>query len=235
MYIRSFIAAIACIAAFGCNAQSDTTVHRHRRHELGLEMTRFVRQFFYNPGANEFGGDFYTPTYMFSYRYHLRRSNLRFGIGVDASDVERPATWFNSLPGETYHVRSSSISVRLGWERVQEITRKWQVFYGVDLRPAWVNNQSDWDYSNGGYRFSLQSTEEHWAVAPVAGVRFRISPRFSILTESSFAFDRVVSTSRRSATSQAPEYPPIDDETTKTTSTATVFQAPLMVIAAFDL
>jgi hypothetical protein len=232
MYLRAFLMGSACAVAVGCAAQTDTTTRHH--HELGLEMTTFLRQFLYNPGTDPLGS-YYSPKYMFTYRYHFRQSNLRFGIGADVSDIERPAGWYNSQPGETYHIRSSDVALRIGWERYQELTRKWQVFYGIDLRPAWVSYQTDWEYSSGGYNFSLERTETHWALAPLAGIRFRLSPRFSILTESSFALDRAVSNVQRSATPQTPDYPPIEKETIKTTSFSTTFQAPLMVVAAFDL
>lgn len=212
-------------------AQTDSLV---RRCEIGADMSAFVRVFI-SHYAGQDPSIYEQPNYLLSYRYHFREYNLRFGVGGVVDDEEREATWYGAQPGETYHDRTTLMTLRLGVERYEELSRRWQVFYGLDFRPSWERLDDGFTHSNAGYRHARHTREQQMGVAALMGVRFRITPRFSLLTETSFAYVRTDVETRTVSTPQDDTYPFIDDEVFKGTNLNTVFQAPLMLVAAFDL
>lgn len=215
-------------------AQTDSTAPLHR-NEVGIDVTAFLRQFLWS-GSSELNSGYYLPTYQFTYRYHLGSASLRGAVGAYYIDEERPAYWYNSAE-ETYRQKSSELYVRVGIEWHQELHKRWQVFYGVDIKPSWSRSSDKWDYSNAGYRHGHESKEDVLAIGPVVGLRYRITPRFSLSTESGFSFMKNHSVSREFSEPliNDADHPPIPDETISLTSYRTLYQIPLSVIATFDL
>ncbi|MBL0126136.1 MAG: hypothetical protein IPP83_01495 [Flavobacteriales bacterium] len=231
--MRATLLLVSLLTVHFANAQTDSIAHRHR-HEVGADMSAFVRVFISHYASLE--PDLLAqPDHLLSYRYHFRHFNVRFGVGGAADDEERDASWTNSQPGETYHIKTSKVAFRIGVEGFQELNRRWQVFYGLDLRPSWDRYDNGFTSSNQGYNNARHTREQHLAAAPVLGIRYRITPRFSVLTETSIAFMTTQYGSTVVFTPQTDAYPAREDEVVKTTSFATVYQAPILLIAAFDL
>ena len=230
---RTSCALIGAIMLLNTTAQTELTVKLHR-HEAGVDVTAFLRQFLNWGGGSDPYAGYTLPSYMAAYRYHIGRSDIRFGIGWYGFDEELPAYWYNS-PQDTYRNKHSELTIRIGFEWHQELNKRWQVFYGLDFRPSWISTSTQWTYSNAGYRHGAESTDQLLAITPLLGVRYRITPRFSLLTESSFSFIRHDGWSRQFSEPMTVDYPPIPDETLRRTSFRTSYQVPLSVIAAFDL
>lgn len=231
MRVLLIIALLASRLITSAQSENPNRVHRH---EVGVDATSMIGYYVAHAGVGE---PFYLPSspYMFTYRYHLRKFNIRFGAGGAASDIEREATWYGSQPGETYHDKRSELALRLGIEHAQELTKRWQVYYGIDFRPDWEVSNNGWTFSNAGYRHARRSSAQTLAGAAVLGIRFRITPRFSLLTEGSFAYAATVHEVRDVTTPQAEQYPPIPPDESKTRSSGTSFTAPFLIVAAFDL
>ncbi len=221
---------LAMTAAF---AQTDETAPIHR-HEVGVDATLFLRQFFTRQDAD---AAFLFPTspYLFSYRYKTRCFNLRFGAGGSFSESEYPASWFGSLPDEIYKRMRSSLDLRVGAEIFQQVGPRWQVFQGLDIRAHWARDNNGFTFSNAGYRNARDMRTEELGLAPLFGVRFRVTPRFSILTEMSVALAWGESNVSEVRTPLTEEQPPVEDETSRTRHFNTVYQPPLFVAAVFDL
>ncbi len=215
------------------SARSDTLLHVHH-HEAGVDVTAFLRQFLSWGVPNGDNTNYLLSPWVLSYRYHLKHWNLRFGVGGMISDVEQP-DYSYSNPTETTRRKQTELDLRVGAERYQELSKRWQVFYGLDFRPSWQYSQNDYHYSNGGYRYGSDSRQQDLAFAPLLGLRYHITKRFSLHTETSFAFMRSDSELHSYTVPIVDGYPPLPDTRQRTGSFRTVFQTPLSVIATFDL
>lgn len=231
------IIAVTCSMALSAQLDSAGTSGRTEvrfRHEVGMDATAFLRQFLSQSVSGQPPSTYLSP-YFFTYRYKMSWGNLRAGVGAAYANQERDANWYGSLPGETYNNSAWQYDLRLGVEWERSVGKRWQVYYGGDFRPSTFGWDDEWTYSNAGYRNASKTTTTTMAVAGLLGVRFRVTPRLSLMTEGSFSWGVSNTEVIRSSTPQAPEYPVLDNEVSHTTSTSTGYQYPLMVVVAFDL
>lgn len=227
--MRSLNLAIGLSLSLLTFAQQDTA--RQHRHELGLDFTNFFGNYL---GFNTAGsGSLYVPAYMVTYRHHFRHWNIRAAVGGDLSRTERP-TSFDFGP-ENYASERTEVYLRIGAERFSELGRRWQVYYGLDLRPSWLHVVEDAVYWNGGYSNGEEVKGRSFGIAPLMGVRFRLTPRFSLTTEASWGLQWINNESRKYYAAVIEGYPDIPDVTTKSSSLISSFQPPFSVIATFDL
>ncbi len=221
------------LSAFNTFSQSDS-IKNQRRHELGADITGLLSQFFnLNNSTNYYAP---SPIYFITYRYHLKKSNIRFGIG---------GTYFkNSMSGykvnseeKIFYNTSTNGSVRIGYEFVSELSKKWQAFYGLDFRPSISNNDNQAQFSNGGYINGYKNKATTYGFAPLIGFRFKINDRVSITTEASFSYNIQNSSSQKTYLSQdLSTYPFIpNDNTIKTTNISASFNQPLFLIFIVNL
>jgi hypothetical protein len=166
----------------GLHAQADST--KTRRHELGMDVIGFVRMF------PNIGGslDFWSPNYLITYRYHFKKSNLRMGLGGTGSQDEFKV-FQPSQPTERVAGSFFAIDFRIGYEGVSNLHKKWQVLYGVDLRPTFLYSAAEYAISGSGTTYHQELFAHQYGVAPVMGFRFKPTNRISIVLESSIAFN----------------------------------------------
>ncbi|OFX36850.1 MAG: hypothetical protein A2X08_14550 [Bacteroidetes bacterium GWA2_32_17] len=213
-------------------AQDTTMKSKVYRNEFGIDATGFVKQFL-NVNQSEFS-NYYSPTYYLTYRRHFKCGNLRFAIGgaIESQDLA-PAFTGDS---NKYHRNSYSIDTRLGWEFSNDLSKRWQVFYGLDFRPSYSYSKNDAPYWNGGYANGSESKSQIYAVAPLLGFRIKINNRLSLSTETSLSFNFSQSSSRRYYIPVTSQYPPIPDVVTpKTKSFYSSFSQPVFIILTFDI
>jgi hypothetical protein len=217
------------------NAQQawpDTT----RRNEVGVDVTTFLWQFLgqvSSDGISNYAFVYPTP-YWVTYRYHFHKYwNLRFAVGGTITNDEEPG--LGGPTTETYTNKNSELDLSIGAERAEELGKRWQIFYGIDFRPAWFYQYNDFIYSNGGYQYGSEQHGTAMAIAPMLGIRYRITPRFSILTEASLPFVSTHNERRDFFKPLGDGYPPMEDQTQTTNGFHTAFTPPLSVIATFDL
>lgn len=232
--MQKLLTLIVLMATFGiATAQTAAWPDTSRRHEVGVDVTSFLWQFLGKTDSNVYGAPSASP-YWVTYRYHLHHHwNLRFAVGGSISDSKGPTSTY---PGSYERVlKSSQLGLRAGVEKAQELSKRWQVFYGLDLRATWVHDYNDYHYSNGGYRYGSDSRGTDLGAAPFLGIRYRITPRFALLTEASLAFMSQKTDARNFSVPILPGYEAVPDVNTSTTGFHTVFTPPLAVIATFDL
>ncbi|MBS1547760.1 MAG: hypothetical protein JST38_12385 [Bacteroidetes bacterium] len=208
----------------------DTT----HRHEVGIDVSSFL-WLYSGRAVSDSSSPWMLPApYWVAYRYHFRNHwALRIGIGGFAMKDERPL--FGYSDPLTYTTKQSEVDVRIGLERGQDLAKRWQVIYGLDLRPAWTYQYTDYQYSNGYYRHGEEDHGTDLAGAVLLGIRYRITPRFSLLTEASLA---VVATHREQRQFTEPmdaDHVPQPDVSISTNSIHTLFQPPLNITASFAL
>jgi len=212
----------------------DSTKIKKRNNEFGIDVSGFIRQFFF-VNTSQFGGDYYfQPVYYLTYRRHFKKSNLRFGIGGDYSREKIEA----SLPTDInkYERYEYAITARIGYEFFNDLSNRWQVFYGLDFRPIINYSKNDAPYWNGGYANGRETFSVTYGLAPLLGFRYKILKRLSLSTEGSFTVNYQNSWDRKYYIPVDPQTPPMPDEKSKTDGKIfTGFSTPIAVIITFDI
>ncbi|HMN06765.1 MAG TPA: hypothetical protein PKD45_13670 [Flavobacteriales bacterium] len=170
--------------------------------------------------------------YWFSYRYRLNKQwNLRAAVGGNIYREDRPSMFADR---DNYRIQKTQWGLRAGIEHAQELAKRWQVFYGLDLRSSWTCELNEERFSNGGYLYGSEESGSAIGPAVLLGIRFRITPRFNILTEASLA---LMSTTKEKREYSTPILggEPKPDVTSRTTGLQSTFTPPLAVTATFAL
>lgn len=201
------------------------------RNEIGIDITGFVKQFL------TFNSDqyvaAYVPQYFFSYRRQFGRSNLRLGLGGNFR--YRPLTGFSETNPEEFFYQSYSVDLRIGYEHTTAMGRRWQLFYGADFRPSFVYVKNDAQYANGPVIYGSESHSMVWGIAPILGVRFKVTDRISIITETNFSVNFVETYEQGIHRQRTPDSPiPEQPEPEKSFDLSGGYTQPLNLIMTFD-
>jgi hypothetical protein len=180
--MKKLLLLIALFSTFTVFSQVDSSKKQHR-HELGVDITGLLNQFL---NFSPYGyGSRNAPNYLFSYRYYFKKSNIRFGIGGKYSKIPNILDFDGNH--FVYYNTQSNFSVRIGYEFVNQLSKRWQMFYGFDFRPG----ISKFDYltpSNQGYFDMYKEDAITYGFAPLMGFRFTLNDRISLITEASFTY-----------------------------------------------
>jgi hypothetical protein len=221
-----------CATCAALPAQDSTQATRYK-NEFGIDATGFLKQFVYLNGTQF--PEYYTPVYYLTYRRHIGKCNLRAAIGglVFHQPFDSP---YGTGDPNSYEHSNVQVDARIGWEWTNELSRRWQVFYGADYRQGFIHDKNDAPYWNGGYAYGRETTFLSYGVAPLLGFRFRLTERLSLATEASFGFYLSTSETRKYYQPVSPQYPPMPDELSpKYRSYRTSFAQPLSVFITFDI
>jgi hypothetical protein len=213
-------------------SQDTTKRDKVHRNEFGIDATGFIKQLL-NFNQNEYYY-YYYPNYYLTYRRHFKCGNIRFALGGDFSDHDIPAAFTGD--SNKYHYTSYSYDCRIGWEFFNELSKRWQVFYGLDFRPSKSYTKNDVPYWNGGYANGTETKSQIYGIAPLLGFRFKLSNRLSIMTETSFSVNIQKEYSRKYYIPVTNMYPPIpDDITPKSIKYYSNFMQPLSLFITFNI
>lgn len=224
------------IILFGCllltqNVMSQKDTTSKHNNEFGLDVTGTIRFFTKFQNGSDY---YYAPTYYLTYRRYFEPGNIRFGIGGGASDQEQPSPYGDSA---IYKYNSTSLDMRLGWEFKSELSKRWQVFYGLDFRYSVRSIKNEATAFNGNYAIGAESHANIFGFAPVLGFRFRINNRISLLTEANFSVNFAKYKDRNFYTpipgSGSPQIPDVKAPNTK--SIYTQFAQPIAVYFVFNI
>ncbi len=171
-----------CFIGLSSFAQDTTKVNKHP-NEFGIDVTGFIKQFL-NFNTSQFP-TYYSPTYYLTYRRYFGCGNLRVEIGGDFMNNQVAPE--NTTDSNKYYDRSSSLYLSVGWEFYTNIGKRWQIFYGADFRPSFTYSKNDVMFWNGGYAQGQETQTQVYSVAPLLGVRLKLTKRLSILTETSYS------------------------------------------------
>lgn len=226
--ILSIILTTNFLLAYSQDSISKAKIYHN---EFGIDATGFLKQFI-NLNTSPYPTD-YTPTYYLTYRRHFKRSNIRFSIGGSYTSYDLPPST-NDL--NTYQYRSRSIALKLGYEFFTDLSKRWQVFYGIDFRPSWSYSKDDAPYWNGGYANGRESKSTIYGIAPLLGFRFKINKRLSLSTETSFSMNYYEGEGRNYYIPVSSIYPPIPDaKSPKSSKIYSNFTQPIAIIITFDI
>lgn len=222
---RALILIALSALAYMCAAQSGWPDTTFRRHSIGVDVTAFLWRY-----VGHSDNSSASAPYWVSYRYRFNSKwNLRTAIGGDIQQETKPG-FVNDIREE-----SSEFNFRVGVERAQELAKRWQIFYGLDVRTAFTHYSNDrMPDAPPGYIKKTRIDGHSLGPAVLFGLRYKITPRFSILTETSVA---MMFAKEKEETSQRLEggiqtSPSYYGETTRL---QTQFSPPLSVTATFAL
>ncbi|WP_343631967.1 hypothetical protein [Fluviicola sp.] len=208
-------------------SQNDS-VHKYK-NEFGIDVTGTIRFFTKFQNTSDYS---YSPTYYLTYRRYFEPGNIRFGIGGQVSDEEIPGMVGDS---SIYKRKSNSVDSRLGWEFKSELSKRWQVFYGLDFRLSIGSERNEAAFFNGGYAVGFENHSVTYGFAPVLGFRFRINNRISLLTEANFSvnFSKYKTRNIYTPLSGFPDLP--DEIAPNTKSVYTSFSQPIALYFVFNI
>ena len=206
----------------GGETLEEAAITAKKLNEFGVDVTAFIRQFTFGSGSFS---DF--PTYYLAYRRIFKPGNIRFGIG-GWIHTDKP---FQKPSGDYDFTTESQLDFRLGWEWKSDLSKRWQVYYGVDLRPSFAHCILETHRYHDTYIYGTETNSQIYGVAPLLGFRFRCARRLSLTTESSFSVNlNTTSTRSYSSTSNSSESDSVYEG-----SLYTSFAVPLSVIITFDI
>ncbi len=224
-----FISAFILIA----NAQDSLSTKKKYNNEFGIDATAFFKQFIFINNS-DFGTVYYEPTYYLTYRRHFKPGNIRFGIGIGFSNSEQTSS--NVDDDNNYEYNAIGFDARIGWEFVEKLSKRWEVYYGLDFRPSYRHVQNDVIYLNAGYANGYEETYKLYSFSPLLGFRFRLTERLSLTTEASFSVIITEIERRNYFTPVTDQYPAIPDkEYPKVKMLNSSFSQPLFIIITFDI
>lgn len=224
------------IVLFSLNSISQTdNITKLHRHELGADITGLLSQFF-NLNSSNIAYNVPQPTYLLTYRYYVKKSNIRCGVGgyYDKSSV--PGYTINGQE-KTFYNTVNQFAFRIGYEFISNLSKKWQAFYGLDFRPSFSKQTNEAWFSNAGYLNGLVNNTTQYGFAPLLGFRFRLNDRVSLTTESSFTYN--IQENKRKTTYTSLDnnlYPTIlDSQTRKTKNISASFSQPIFLVLTVNL
>jgi hypothetical protein len=223
-----FIAFISVLNVSFSQIKKDSAKVYH--NEFGVDVTSFLM--LYLPlGQN----DFYSPSYYLTYRRKFKSGNIRSGLGGDFSNQN---VGNNNYPNDSnkYNRFSYGVDFRIGWEFVNEISKRWQVYYGLDTKISYQHYKNDLNYFSNGYAYGSETNYNTFGISPVLGFRFKLNKRLSLTTETNLSINWSKSSRREYYTPYISGLPAIADEITPSdVRIYSQFSQPLSIIFTFDI
>jgi hypothetical protein len=202
-------------------------------NEFGIDATGFLKEFL-NIGSSSQYPEYYYPAYYLTYRRHFTAGNLRVAIGGDAYNNQIAPSFTND--SNKYYDKGYSLYAAIGWEFYDNLSKRWQVFYGMDFRTILVFDKNDYQSSNGYYANGTDMRTQIFALAPLLGIRFKLTKRLSILTETSYSINTEKDYTNTFYTALPGATPPAPASISqKLTKMYTSFSQPLSVFLDFTI
>lgn len=170
------------------------------RHEFGLDITNFIKTS---------QTQLYLPIYYLTYRYHFKKSNIRAAIGGAYKKTNAKSSTSNPVRLTSIE---KSIDFRVGYELVYKISKRFNMFYGLDFRPSITNNRKYNPYASSGYFQGTQTNTKIIGFAPLLGIKFKINDRISLTSEASFTLNYSEEFSKRIYKPISDQYPTKEDD-----------------------
>ncbi|MES2678787.1 MAG: hypothetical protein V4635_02830 [Bacteroidota bacterium] len=205
---------------------------KQRHHELGLDLSSFIKYYF-NFGQGGTLPLFNTPYYL-HYRFHLpANNNIRAALGGGYSETEITSPYVDDQT--RYKNTQQALNYRLGFEHFENISPKFQVFYGLDLNSGNSYQKNDAPYWNAGYANGVENKNVSYGVSALLGLRYKLNKRLSIFTESSILLSQSRTSQRKYYIPLSSAYLPLPDVKTNSKTLNTAFNFPLFIVIAVDL
>ena len=204
LFALSLIFVLACSSA---KSENDTIIGNHEIELAYLNLSRiFNTGFLYDMNVPYWGyygywnysgqpyynwgyiNSYYSATYGFGYKYHIKRYALRAGVDFNNTSNNNNATTVN-YSNTTINVNINSFtgeSIRIG-AQYEKKYNKMAFYAGLDLATQMASTNytvSNTNNSNSNETGTVKISK--YSVIPFMGIEFKINKMFSITTETSF-------------------------------------------------
>lgn len=139
------------------------------QHQIGTDISPLYRNLF-KPNLNV--NSFLNTSYILILKSSKNSRAFRFGIG---GEVKKEI----SDEGSNEDILQNSFRIRMGFEKQKQISKRWQVNTGIDLKFA----NFKFDDSNNN---SFYNRSKSFGISPLLGVQFQLTPHLFLQTEASF-------------------------------------------------
>jgi hypothetical protein len=229
--IKTSLLSLFLICSFSIvYSQQKKDTSKTYRNEFGIDATSFL--LLYLPLGQDYN---YLPNYYLTYRRKFNSGNIRSGLGGDFSNQNVGNT---NYPNDStkYNRFNYGVDFRIGWEFVNEISKRWQVYYGLDTKISYQHIKNDLNYFSSGYAYGSESNYNTFGISPVLGFRFRLNKRLSLTTETNLSINWSKSSRREYYTPYISGLPAIPDEITPSdVRIYSQFSQPLTIIFTYDI
>jgi len=137
------------------------------QQQIGTDLSPLFRNLF-KPNSSSL----LDAPYIFILKSFRNNRAFRFGIGAD---IRNEISKDNSED----KLLQSSLRVRVGFEKQKQVSKRWQINTGIDLKFA----ASKFDNNNNR---SLNNDSKSIGLSPLLGVQFQLSPHLFLQTEAAF-------------------------------------------------
>ena len=230
--MKTFLTIVLMITSLSSFAQDTATTKKVYHNEFGIDATSFVKAFmaFGNTQSNYYSD----PAYYLTYRRHFKSGNIRFAIGGDYSYEQVMNS--NTPDLHDYFWTTYSYEIRLGWEFCEELSKRWQVFYGLDLKNSYTAQKKDATSFSISYAYGYNDISRIKGAVPLLGFRFKLTNRLSLSTEASFSVNYLDHSFSYFFTPRSALYPTIPEVITpRRKVTFTTFRQPVFIFITFDI
>jgi hypothetical protein len=200
----------ATLFSFGQNVSPDTSKKEYK-NVIGLDASGILRQV-----LNSNSVPFVNSPYMITYRRIMKSNAIRFGLGGRVTND-------NNVLNDSIKERNqrTELNFGIGIEHYVYLGQRWNFYFGADVIAKYVNSTGE---STSSQIFnSMEVTRFGYGLSPVLGIQFRVTPRFSISTESTYDITYNTSVTDSHAVFAYADY----KRHSTSTGISTVFNAPV--------
>ena len=158
------------------------STQKQKFHEFGINVTTFINEFISLNNNEADLGD-----YMVTYKYHMGKNALRFGIGGKFRKLDEPVGGGNRISKE------NKIDLRAGYEWNKPITKKWSFYYGFDAIGGTFNSVTK---AINNDEITTTDQNYYFGGGGVIGVQFFINSHISLSTEGSIYYQHETITTK---------------------------------------
>ena len=176
---KSLLFLITTFLSISIFAQSDE--EKINSHELGVNATSFIKNFFSLNAADVDEGD-----YMLTYKKHKNNGALRFGIGGKFSQLNQDIEGGGKLT-----TKDNFAALRVGYEWKKRVSQKWNIYYGLDAIADYtqtVSRTSTFLITGEVEDININTDVVTAGGGPVLGIQFFISKNITLATEGSLYY-----------------------------------------------
>lgn len=230
--MKKFLTIVLLISSLSSFSQDTITTKKVYHNEFGIDATSFIKAFL--PFGSVQTYPYYDPSYFLTYRRHFKSGNIRFAIAGLYGYEQVKIT--NTPDLHDYFKKMSSYEIRLGWEFCEELSKRWQVFYGLDLLNIYSTYKNDADYFYGDYAYGYKYISRLKGASPLLGFRFKLTNRLALSTEVSISINYLDYSSSSYFTPRSPLSPEIPEIINpRRNALYTTFRQPVFVFITFDI
>lgn len=139
------------------------------QYQIGTDLSPLFRNLF-KPNLNT--NSFLNAPYIFIFKSIKNNRAFRFGIGTE---IKKELSNDNSDD----KLLQSSLRVRIGFEKQKQVSKRWQINSGIDLKFA----ASKFDDNNNN---SFNNSSKSFGLSPLLGIQFQLTPHLFLQTEAAF-------------------------------------------------